>query len=71
MKTLNLVLKRIFDIIASAVFLIILIPVMIVIALIIKCTSKGPVFFNQIRVGKNKKEWSCTQWLIAVISAKE
>ena len=67
MKTLNLILKRIFDIIASAVFLIILLPVMIAVALIIKFTSKGPVFFNQIRIGKDKKEFKMFKFRTMIV----
>ena len=45
--------KRLLDIIGSAVGLIVLGPVMIVIAVLIKATSPGPVFFAQDRIGLN------------------
>ncbi|MFU2181501.1 sugar transferase [Streptococcus pluranimalium] len=48
-------LKRLIAIILSASALIILSPLMLLIAIIIKFDSKGPVFFKQKRVGKNKK----------------
>lgn len=49
-KTSSLVLKRIFDIFV-AIFLIILLALpMLVIAVLIKCTSKGPVIYKQVRV---------------------
>ncbi|MGV3060932.1 sugar transferase [Streptococcus hyovaginalis] len=48
-------LKRLIAIILSASALIILSPIMLLIAIIIKFDSKGPVFFKQKRVGKNKK----------------
>lgn len=48
--TFGLILKRIFDIIMSLLLIILLSPVMIVIAIWIKCDSKGPVFFRQERV---------------------
>ncbi len=49
-KTAGLVVKRIFDI-TVAVFLIILLSLpMAVIAVLIKCTSKGPVIYKQVRV---------------------
>lgn len=51
-------LKRIFDIFFSAVGLIILSPVFIILAIIIKLDSKGPVFYKQSRVGKNNKDFS-------------
>ena len=50
-------LKRIFDIILSLFGLIILLPFMIIIAILIKLDSKGPVFFKQVRVTKNGREF--------------
>ena len=49
--------KRIFDIMISFVGLVILFPFILIIALLIKIDSKGPVFFKQIRVTKNGKEF--------------
>ena len=50
-------LKRIFDIILSLFGLIILLPFMLIIAILIKIDSKGPVFFKQLRVTKNGREF--------------
>ena len=50
-------LKRIFDITLSLLGLILLLPFMLIIAILIKIDSKGPVFFKQIRVTKNGKEF--------------
>lgn len=47
------ILKRSIDISMSIIFLIILVPVFIVLSVLIKLTSRGPVFIRQIRVGKN------------------
>jgi lipopolysaccharide/colanic/teichoic acid biosynthesis glycosyltransferase len=44
--------KRLFDIVASALGLILLAPLMLAIALWIKCDSPGPVLFRQKRVGR-------------------
>lgn len=46
-------LKRSIDVIMSILFLIILIPIFIILSVLIKITSKGPIFIRQIRVGKN------------------
>ena len=46
----SLFLKRLFDIIFSIIGLIVLSPIFIVLAIIIKIDSKGPVFFRQERV---------------------
>lgn len=51
------VLKRVIDFILAFISLIVLSPVFIIISLIIKFTSDGPVFFKQRRIGKNKKEF--------------
>lgn len=44
-------LKRIFDLVVSIFFLMLLSPVFLVTALVIKFTSKGPIFFAQERIG--------------------
>lgn len=45
-------LKRVFDTVAAALGLVILSPLLLLIALAIKATSPGPVFFRQPRVGQ-------------------
>ena len=50
-------MKRIFDIIFSLFGLILLSPFMIIIAILIKLDSKGPIFFKQVRVTKNGREF--------------
>lgn len=47
--------KRCLDLILSIIGLILLSPLFIIICIWIKCDSKGPVFFKQKRVGRNKK----------------
>ncbi len=49
--------KRFFDILFSLLAIIVFSPLYIIIAIIVKCSSKGPVFFKQERVGKNKKHF--------------
>ena len=48
----NAVIKRIIDIIGSAILILVTFPLMLIVALIIKLTSPGPVLFRQKRVGK-------------------
>ena len=50
-------LKRLFDIIASSIGLVILSPVFLLLALWIKCDSKGSVFYRQVRVGRGNKDF--------------
>ncbi len=50
--------KRICEIIGSLLLLLILWLPMIIIAIVIKCDSKGPALFKQKRIGKNKKPFT-------------
>lgn len=45
--------KRLLDIVASAIALILLMPLFIVLASLVKLSSPGPIFFRQQRIGKN------------------
>ena len=49
-KKASLVLKRFFDIVVSLIMLILLSPVFLIVAVLIKKDSKGPVFYRQVRV---------------------
>ena len=51
----NVILQRIFDILASGIALIVLLPIFAIIGIFIKLDSKGPVFFVQNRAGKDGK----------------
>jgi len=48
-------LKRFFDFITSLIVLIILSPLFLILAILIKKDSKGPVFYRQVRIGKDGK----------------
>ena len=50
-------MKRIFDIVASGLGLIVLSPLFLVLAIGIKLDSKGPVFYRQVRVGYKNKDF--------------
>jgi len=52
MRNIQLIIKRIFDFIASLLGVIVTSPIIILIAIIVKLTSKGPIFFIQERIGK-------------------
>ncbi len=56
------VVKRIFDIFASLTALIILSPVFLACAIIVKATSKGPVFYAQERIGKGGKPFKMAKF---------
>ena len=50
-------MKRLFDILASFIGLIIISPVFLVLGIWIKLDSKGPVFYKQVRVGRGNRDF--------------
>lgn len=58
----KMVFKRVFDIVLSLCSIIIFLPLLIVIPIIIKLDSRGPVFFTHRRVGKNLKEFTMLKY---------
>lgn len=53
----NLIFKRAFDIVVSVILLMLLFPLFIVLAVLIKLDSKGPVFYRQVRITQYGKEF--------------
>lgn len=53
----SLVAKRIFDVVVSAIMLVILSPIFLLLAIAIKIDSPGPVFYRQVRVTQYGKEF--------------
>lgn len=53
-----MVIKRIFDIVMSIVGILLLFPIMIVVSILIKITSRGPILFKQRRLTKDTKEFT-------------
>jgi len=49
--------KRFFDIFLSLLAIVVFSPLYIILAILVKLTSKGPIFFKQERIGKNKKHF--------------
>ena len=71
MRTLNLIIKRIIDIFGSLVGIIITSPLLIIIAVLIKLTSEGPVFFIQERLGKEGKVFKIIKFRTMVVNAEK
>lgn len=51
-------MKRIFDFLSSLVAVVVLLPIIIIISVIIRLTSPGPIFFKQRRIGKDNIEFN-------------
>jgi O-antigen biosynthesis protein WbqP len=48
-------MRRLFDVIVSLILLVLLSPIFLILAIIIKLDSRGPVFFTQMRIGRENK----------------
>lgn len=57
MKRLNLIIKRIFDILFALIGLILLSPIFLICAILIRVNLGSPIFFKQKRIGKDNKEF--------------
>lgn len=71
MKTVSLVIKRLFDIVSSGILIILLTPVWVVIAIAIKCDSKGPVLFKQGRRTKDGRVFQMYKFRSMVVNAEQ
>lgn len=63
--------KRLFDIISSSTALILLSPIIIVTAVCIKLYDRGPVFYRQIRLTKDHKEFQIYKFRSMVVNAEQ
>ncbi|MBX0313159.1 MAG: sugar transferase [Sulfurihydrogenibium sp.] len=61
--------KRIFDVTASIIGLIVLLPLFIIIAILIKLNDKGPIFYKQKRIGQNFKPFELLKFRTMVVNA--
>jgi O-antigen biosynthesis protein WbqP len=55
---LYLVLKRFYDTVGAFIGLILLSPIFVILIILIKLDSKGPIFFKQKRIGRHKKHFN-------------
>ena len=70
MRKINLIIKRLIDILGSFVGLLILSPLLLIISIIIKVSSEGPVFFKQERLGKNGQAFKIIKFRTMVVNAE-
>jgi len=67
----NIILKEIFDRVFGVLLLIVLAIPMAIIAVLIKLTSKGPIFYKQTRVGMDQKEFDMLKFRTMKVDAEE
>ena len=61
-------MKRVLDLLIASISLILIMPLLIVIAFVIKFTDKGPVFFKQDRVGQNGKIFTLVKFRTMIVA---
>jgi len=66
-----MLLKRLFDLVASAIGLVILLPVLLIISICIKIESTGPMFFRQERVGQRGQTFRIHKFRTMVTDAEQ
>jgi len=71
MRKLNLFIKRCIDFFGSLFGIILILPLLIVISLSVKFTSKGPIFFRQERLGKKGKVFKIVKFRTMVVNAEK
>src|ERR1700761_5367501 len=64
-------LKRVFDLVATSIGLVIAGPVLAVVAAAVRLDSRGPIFFRQIRVGRDGQTFRIFKFRSMVVDAEE
>ncbi len=62
--------KRLLDILVSIMAIIILLPVYLILSIIVKLSSKGPVIYSQLRLGRNRKPFKILKFRSMVVDAE-
>ena len=70
-NTVNILMKRFFDITAAGLGIVFLSPIFLSIAFVIKLSSKGPILFYQSRIGKNGRAFQMYKFRSMFISKGE
>lgn len=70
-KKINMFFKRVFDISFSLIGIIVLCPIFLVLSVLIKITSKGPIFFQQIRVGRYGRKFKILKFRTMIVDAEK
>lgn len=70
-KLVYRIIKRCLDIIGAVVGIVILSPIFLITAILVKLCSKGPIFYAHKRIGKNGKLFNIYKFRTMVINAEE
>ena len=61
--------KRVFDMVASAAVLLLLLPILVIVGVVVKATSPGPVFYRARRQGRHGREFDCLKFRSMMVAA--
>lgn len=70
LKKFHIISKRIFDLVFSIIGILVLLPMLIIIAVLIKLDSKGPVLFIQSRLGLNGQVFKILKFRSMIVNAE-
>lgn len=70
MRTINLGLKRLADIVLSTIGILVLSPILIIVAIAIKVSAPGPILFKQERLGKSGKPFYIYKFRTMIVNAE-
>lgn len=70
-RNINKFIKLIFDIVVGVLICIPVIPIIIACAIWVKLDSKGPIFYNAKRIGKNGKKFTCYKFRSMYVNSDE
>lgn len=70
-NTINAAIKRMVDVAGSAAGIIVLSPLMLIISIAVRCTSKGPLIFKQERVGLHNKTFMMYKFRTMEVQTEE
>ena len=71
LPTSSLLLKRSMDVVLSAIGLVLLLPVFVLVAVVIKLDSRGPVLFRQVRMGERGRTFQIVKFRTMSADAEE
>ena len=68
-RKISLIIKRLFDILASLILLLVLSPIILIFSIWIKLDSRGPVFYRQVRITRYGREFKIFKFRTMIVNA--
>lgn len=65
------VLKRTMDVVMAAIALVVLAPMLAVVAVLVRSTSRGPIFYTEYRIGQQGRSFRCSKFRTMVLGASD